>query len=672
MARDFVLGNGHMLVCLDEHAQIRDFYYPYVGQENHVGGRVHKLGIWVDDQFSWFSSPAWHKKLSYKKESSVTNVHALNHKLGLQIELTDAVHYKENVFLRKMVISNNANQQRKVRIFCHQDFQISESHIGDTVYYNPFLHSLIHYKGCRNFLINGCFTSEGKKHGITNFSTGLTGVYGLEGTFRDAEDGVLSSNPIEHGSVDSTASFHFSIEANQKQVLYYWICVGEKIGEVSRLNDIVSKETPEKLIEVTEKYWVKWVNKTKFEFMGLDNNVVEQFKRSLLTIRTQIDNGGAIIASSDSQMLHLRRDTYAYMWPRDGALIARSLDRAGYQDLTKRFFEFCRKAITKDGYLFHKYRPDGSLGSSWHSWLKEGQTQLPIQEDQIALIMDALWKHFVQHNNKKDIKEVFASLIAPLGDFMLNYQDPKTNLPKESYDLWEEKLGIHTFTCATKYAGLHAAANFEDIYGTKSKANKFRTTAEKLKQAILKYMWDPEKKMFIKGVYYKEKKMCRDETLDASSVYGIFQFKVLPHDDERVVEGFRQIEKKLHCNTNHIGGYARYVGDAYHWITNDVPGNPWIIISLWLAEYYIARAANKDDLQPAIKIFEWSVKHALETGMLPEQLHPHSGAPISVAPLTWSHAGFVIAVNKYLEKLDALGLCTMCNPPKLKMKETSR
>ena len=34
--------------------------------------------------------------------------------------------------------------------------------------------------------------------------------------------------------------------------------------------------------------------------------------------------------------------------------------------------------VTRYGYLLHKYRPDGSLGSSWHSWLKNGNIQLVI------------------------------------------------------------------------------------------------------------------------------------------------------------------------------------------------------------------------------------------------------------------------------------------------------
>ena len=70
---------------------------------------------------------------------------------------------------------------------------------------------------------------------------------------------------------------------------------------------------------------------------------------------------------------------------------------------------------------------------------------------------------------KEEIKPVFDSFIRKMADFMVEFIDEKTGLPKESYDLWEEKLGIFTFTAATVYAALKAAANFEEVFGTTAK-----------------------------------------------------------------------------------------------------------------------------------------------------------------------------------------------------------
>ena len=45
---------------------------------------------------------------------------------------------------------------------------------------------------------------------------------------------------------------------------------------------------------------------------------------------------------------------------------------------------------------------------------------------------------------------------------------------------------------------------------------------------------------------------------------------------------------------------------------------------------------------------------ALPSGVLAEQLDPYSQAPLSVSPLTWSHATVVSLVHEYVQKRKAL------------------
>ncbi len=39
---------------------------------------------------------------------------------------------------------------------------------------------------------------------------------------------------------------------------------------------------------------------------------------------------------------------------------------------------------------------------------------------------------------------------------------------------------------------------------------------------------------------------------------------------------------------------------------------------------------------------------------MPEQLHAATGDPLSVSPLTWSHAAYVSAAQRYARKMHAL------------------
>jgi GH15 family glucan-1,4-alpha-glucosidase len=85
-----------------------------------------------------------------------------------------------------------------------------------------------------------------------------------------------------------------------------------------------------------------------------------------------------------------------------------------------------------------------------------------------------------------------------------------------------------------------------------------------------------------------------------------------------------------------------------------VPGNPWILCTLWLAEHVIAKATTVEGLQRALDLVRWARAHATPAMILPEQVDPHSGEALSVAPLTWSHAQVISVVHGYLEALHRL------------------
>ena len=114
------------------------------------------------------------------------------------------------------------------------------------------------------------------------------------------------------------------------------------------------------------------------------------------------------------------------------------------------------------------------------------------------------------------------------------------------------------------------------------------------------------------------------------------------------------VREQLWVPTVH-GGCARYTNDAYQRLptTVAVPGNPWIICTLWLAQYEIAVAESVEALARALPYLEWVAARALPSGVLPEQADPSTGAPQSVMPLIWSHAEFVGTVGRYAERLAA-------------------
>ncbi len=660
MARSLVLGNGNILAGLDEDGQLRDLYFPHVGLENHIGGyNRHRLGVWVDGRFSWIVKPSWDIKINCEASALIGEFESANRDLGIFIWGKSAVYNEKNIYLRKLTVRNDHGSEREVRVYFAHEFQIYESHRGDTAYYDPIHRVVLHYKGRRVFLVNAL---SGKNY-FDDFTTGVFGIEGKEGSFKDAEDGELSRNPIEHGQSDSVISLSLRLKAGEEKTVYYWMCVAESLKEVHDLNHYVSERGPDHLLRTTHDFWRAWITKYKFNFKGLDPDTVSLFGKSLFYVRSHADGGGAIIASGDTGMLHSGKDTYAYMWPRDAAFAAMALDKAGDSDVARRFFQFCNSVITDEGYFMHKYRPDRSLGSSWHPWLSGGQVQLPIQEDETALVLISLWQHYELSRDLEFIESIYNSLIKKAASFIMGHRDSRTGLPKASYDLWEESFGVHTFTAAACHGALLAAARFAKLLGKELSEHNYQNAADEMKRAILKYLYDEKSGLFFKSLVMEDGKWRPDRTIDISSAYGIFLFGVLRADDERLKIAMQNSEAALSAGTT-VGGIARYQGDNYYRVDSELAGNPWVITTLWLSQYYIGIAKEEKDFEPVKKWLTWAVKNALPSGVLSEQIHPYTGAQISVAPLTWSHAEFVLTLLKYLDKLDELGLCAGCNPVK--------
>ena len=705
MPRDIPVGNGRLLVTFDHQYQLRDIYFPHVGQENHAGAGPCRFGVYSDvpgrhrSRLYWTSDEGWTIRQRYLRDTLTTSVSLDHRELRLAMYCNDVVDFHRPILVRKIKVKNMAPHDRVVKLMHHQDFNMFGTKVGDTAYYDPELKSIVHYRGKRYILVTffesaATVDSEGTNaphpyewtQRIDEFACGTSGFHGAEGTWRDAEDGHLQGNAIAQGAVDSTVSHHINIEAEGERTVYMAIIAGESRDELIELHKWLLKMGPQGVLDRTGAYWRLWVGGTNINFGNLPAKVVEIFKRSLLVVRTQIDNNGAICAANDSDIMQFSRDTYSYVWPRDGALVADSLDLAGFPDVARSFYSFCQRSITQEGYFYHKYNPDGSPASSWHPWVMKGNTSLPIQEDETALVVWALWRHYYRYRDIEFVRPMWVDIVQKAADFMCRYRDERTGLPLPSYDLWEERWGVHAFTVATVYGGLKAARNFAVCFGDRERAERYGKAAEEIKEGAAKYLYNEKLKRFVRRLVPREDaEFCKmpssnhngngqhaandnpyevDEVIDAA-LYAIYKFHLFEADDPRVVATMKAVEEKLWVKTR-VGGVARYENDYYHRISNDlsaVPGNPWFICTLWLADYFITRATSTAELKTALPIFEWTASHALESGILAEQVNPYTNEPISVSPLTWSHATVVSTAIKYLEKLEQLQTCTSCNQP---------
>jgi oligosaccharide amylase len=660
MAREAVLGNGNIFVGFDDSGYLREFYFPYVGLENHIAAHnQHRLGVFVDNTFSWLHEKDWTTTVDCLDDTMASQTTRHNAKLQLNIKTTDIVYNEKNVLLRTLSIQNLAKKEREVRFFFGQEFELYESKRGDTAYYDKRDNTVIHYKGKRVFLINALVDGQP----FTEYTTGIFNIYGKEGSFRDAEDGFLQKNSIEHGPCDSVIGTVSTIQAGESSLVEYWLCAAESIEEAKELNTYVLNKKPSHLLKTTTDYWRAWLHRYTFTFHGLSDIHKKLFHQSLLIIKAHTDKRGSIIASGDTSMLQSGKDTYSYMWPRDAAFAALALHQTGDQGAAQKLFQFCNRVIEKEGYLMHKYLPDGSLGSSWHPWVRDGKVVLPIQEDETALILFALGKYYEEDHDLEFIESIYNSFIQKSANFLITYRDEDTNLPHPSYDLWEEKFGIHTFTVASVFGALNAAAKFAKILGKTDDQERFSLAAETTQKALMDNLYDKERQVFRKSITPKTDGFIHDDTIDASSAYGVYMFEVLSIDDANLEQAIKNTINALTL-PGPIGGMARYHGDTYFKQSNTTIGNPWFITSLWYGQYWSDKAKNEQDLTKAKKILSWAAKHAGASGVLAEQLDEKTGKLLSSTPLTWSHVEYVRTILSYLRAVERLGICKTCHTNK--------
>src|SRR5690606_10296379 len=100
-----------------------------------------------------------------------------------------------------------------------------------------------------------------------------------------------------------------------------------------------------------------------------------------------------------------------------------------------------------------------------------------------------------------------------------------------------------------------------------------------------------------------------DDVIDISSLQGIYMSVGFPIDDERLQGTVKRIEERL-LNSSPIGGVIRYENDNYFRHNHEYPGNPWIVCTMWLAQYY----AGTGDKQKALDFVNWTLDRMTPSG----------------------------------------------------------
>ncbi|NDC22281.1 glycoside hydrolase family 15 protein, partial [bacterium] len=87
-----------------------------------------------------------------------------------------------------------------------------------------------------------------------------------------------------------------------------------------------------------------------------------------------------------------------------------------------------------------------------------------------------------------------------------------------------------------------------------------------------------------------------------------------------IINTAKKVEETI-LNTSPSGGVLRYENDQYFLEKQQYKGNPWVVSTLWLAQYYVysKQTINAQDL------LDWALGKQLKSGVLSEQFDPENG-----------------------------------------------
>ncbi len=604
MARMALISNGVIAALYDHNFHIRDLYYPLLDQHhNHSVRGSFRYGLWKDGNMVWLDS------VDKAIEMNNLLVTARFNLADASVTFSAAASQTRPAIITKVQIRGEG----LFRVIQYNDFRLNNSELGDTAFYDPGLDAIIHYKGSTWFAVAASTQ-------IYEYTVGRRD----QGTvLKDCEDGVLSKNPIAQGSVDSAVSI-------ASKEFYLYIAAGRSYEELrSTLTDL--RRSPGEHYEISTKYW---------ELLTESLPKEKLVRQSIAVLIGHIGANGEIPASMDTDILKFNLDTYAYIWPRDAVHVATALDAMGFWSFTRRFYQkLFNEMLTSEGYLFQKYNADSTFGSTWHPWTANTRQSRNIQEDETALAIYGLWYHFIKSKDFFVLRDLYENM-ERAAEFLASFIDEKLRLPLMSYDLWEERLGVHTYTVASVYAGLLSASDIARRLGVWNKEEKWKAIAKSIRDSFVNSMVSKDG-YFLRSVRIDNGKIIDVDNVVDSATLAAGLLGLVKMDDPRFITTVNTIKDRLWVSSS--GGLARYENDYYQRVEGDyskIPGNPWIITTMWLSQVYAARG----DKDSAVSLLRWVEGVASPTGLLPEQVSPFNSAPLSVMPLAWSHAEYLKAV----------------------------
>ncbi len=642
-----IIGNKNMIATFTEKGELQRMYFPSKDNRQyinffHTGVKINNSDlIYLHDDINNVY------KQYYDTDTNVLNTEVTNTYFNLNMLQTDYVLLKENVLVKRYIFLNNGKIDLNTKFFIHSELLSDQNNLVS----------------CK--VIDEGMMQYAHDFNVATFAKGAKIVaHQINGSKETIKRAEIWDKDYIGMSKDSSIAYDLGvIKPQEKKILEICILIDEN-KNVSDMEDEVDRITKidlHKEYTNTKAYWRKYVKthnglNLKEPQNSYEERVFEIYKRSILLfpLLTNAETGG-IIASPEVDENFTRCGRYAYCWPRDAVFITKAMDILKMEKETEKFYKcFCKKTQSKNGMWEQRFYTDGKLAPCWG-----------YQIDETASVVFGVYEHYKYTKSEKFLKDnlqMCEKAISFLKKYVKDWLEidgreerDKDKVQEEiensinrqghkypvSYDIWEENdKGVHFYSLASIYSAFDKmlaiyralgknVSEFENNRLKEEKVSKNEREIEKIQVELKKYiednLYDNEKKSYVRNT--------EDRRMDISLLGAVTPFNVFKPKETKVKNTVERINLNIRTYT---GGYQRYEGDGY------MNGNPWPIANLWMTLYYLEAGEKK----LAKETFDFVVKTAGKHFYLGEQVDNSTLKPNWVIGLGWSHAMFVIVLEK--------------------------
>ena len=623
---DAIIGNQNIVASYTKHGEILRIFYPNRDYKQildffHTGLKIN------DSRIVYLHQDINNTyEQTYEKGTNILQTEIINTYFNIKTIQKDYVVMKENIIVKKYEFINENTIDLNLNFIVYSGLISSQNdRISGMCKDNALMQYNCEYTMC-TFSKDKLLSSQ-----INNVKTNIA-------------DGQIGDKDYVGMSAASAISYDLgTLKPGETKEFEIYIYINDNKNNLDTLEktiDRIRKIDFKVEYNSVKKYWRKYLK--DHDTINLDNleetqknmKIKQIYERTILLYALLVNNEtGGISAAVEIDEEFKKSGGYDYCWTRDAIFVTYAMDILNMKKEVEKFYKnFCKNTQSRNGMWEQRFFTDGRLAPCWG-----------YQVDETGSVVFGVYHHYLKVKDKKFLKDnlkMCEKAVVFLKKYITDIFE-KTNKIQVSYDLWEMHEGISLYSIASIFAAFNSMIKIyeelkEEFIKNRVKQENVNKEKEllremnvKIKEYILKNFYDETKKSFVRNL--------EDKQSDISILGTVIPFEVFTAKEKKIINTVERINMTLRTYT---GGYLRFEGDEY------TKGRPWVIATLWMAHYYI----DIGEEAKAKECFDYVIKTSTEHGLLAEQIDNETMKPAWVLGLGWSHAKFIIILDKMIKK----------------------